>query len=51
MGTPKISKVIIFLDPYREFRTSPKRLWTPQKRRPERLFRPAEPKMDQSELN
>ncbi len=45
-GTPKISKVIIFLDPYREFWTSPKRLWTPKKRRPEQLFWPAEPKMD-----
>ncbi len=45
-GTPQISKVIIFLDPYREFRTSPKRLWTPQKRRPEQLFWPAEPKTD-----
>ena len=47
MGTPKLSKVIIFLDRYREFRTSPKRLWTPQKRRPEQLFWPAEPKIDQ----
>ena len=46
-GGPGKAHVVIFCDPYREFRTSPKRLWTPQKRWPEQLFWPAEPEIDQ----
>ncbi len=47
MGTPKISKVIIFLDPYREFRTSPKRLWTPKNVGQNSYSGPRSPKIDQ----